>query len=606
MAIAGLATYQSFSMNYSVRRDSKDSDSGDGGNFMNQMLTFHKKDTATVQDKDGKDVSADKEAASELRFGGIQGMSPVGKYGELKPYTRCITANIKTKEMIAHDNNGQMVYSYQEEEKSFSIFINSDGKDKTYTIKGVDENGQEIEEEFNPYDLDPEMMDFPEFSALCMYIRQTDETADLMTKMAFTDTSYFDGIFEKGDRVPMLKDYAQEYQDVAPSLAKLASQLFNAINDFFDKAALNRGLSEDGINMLFEDKEADSIGKSDEPIRESVITRHTEYKDPETDKKVPVDIRYTTSYSDSGISCTERSDVGGKVSERSLWTLEYDNPESYSKVQDFLKSFSEDQKLTFATQEKFWNDFMQEDFDIQGFRAFYETTDNGRIDVEKALAEGKSMRETLTEPNAEYFNNQSFIGHVWTEQEMWDNWYARIDASQRAARANGSGIEPPTETIVTTNKKGAQSAKGVSSIDELKQVSDVKSIWNWYDGNLGFYADVYKTGDNDSEYRVKLRYNDGREEERIVDIDKINASNCNIVDLHLKMYHLRDEGKIDQEGMMMDLTMAHFYMEKRIPGANENTNINFKSWYTQQLELEMNNDRNEKNISRLMNLLKYL
>ena len=119
MAIAGLATYQSFSMNYSVRRDSKDSDSGDGGNFMNQMLTFHKKDTATVQDKDGKDVSADKEAASELRFGGIQGMSPVGKYGKLKPYTRCITANIKTKEMIAHDNNGQMVYSYQEEEKSF-------------------------------------------------------------------------------------------------------------------------------------------------------------------------------------------------------------------------------------------------------------------------------------------------------------------------------------------------------------------------------------------------------------------------------------------------------------------------------------------------------
>ena len=255
MAIAGLATYQSFSMNYSVRRDSKDSDSGDGGNFMNQMLTFHKKDTATVQDKDGKDVSADKEAASELRFGGIQGMSPVGKYGELKPYTRCITANIKTKEMIAHENNGQMVYSYQEEEKSFSIFINSDGKDKTYTIKGVDENGQEIEEEFNPYDLDPEMMDFPEFSALCMYIRQTDETADLMTKMAFTDTSYFDGIFEKGDRVPMLKDYAEEYREVTPSLADLASKLFDAINEFFEKTAWNNSLSDDKLSMLLEDKD---------------------------------------------------------------------------------------------------------------------------------------------------------------------------------------------------------------------------------------------------------------------------------------------------------------------------------------------------------------
>ncbi|MBQ8665593.1 MAG: hypothetical protein IJ526_01860 [Lachnospiraceae bacterium] len=256
MAIAGLATYQSFSMNYSVRRDSKDFDPGDSGNFMNQMLTFHKKDSTTIQDAEGKDVSADRESDSELRFGSITGMSPVGAYGESKAYTRCITANIKTKEMIAHEKNGQMVYSYQEEEKSFSIFINSDGKDKTYTIKGTDENGQEIEEEFNPYDLDPEMMDFPEFSALCMYIRQTDETADLMTKMAFTDASYFDGIFEKGDRVPMLKDYAEEYREVTPSLADLASKLFDAINEFFEKTAWNNSLSDDKLSMLLEDKDA--------------------------------------------------------------------------------------------------------------------------------------------------------------------------------------------------------------------------------------------------------------------------------------------------------------------------------------------------------------
>ena len=119
----------------------------------------------------------------------------------------------------------------------------------------MDENGQEIEEEFNPYDLDPEMMDFPEFSVLCMYVRQTDETADLMTKMAFTDTSYFDGIFEKGDRVPMLKDYAEEYREVTPSLADLASKLFDAINEFFEKTAWNNSLSDDKLSMLLEDKD---------------------------------------------------------------------------------------------------------------------------------------------------------------------------------------------------------------------------------------------------------------------------------------------------------------------------------------------------------------
>ena len=159
-----------------------------------------------------------------------------------------------------------MVYSYQEEEKSFSIFINSDGKDKTYTIKGIDENGQEIEEEFDPYNLDPEMMDFPEFSALCMYIRQTDETADLMSKMVFTDTSYFNSIFDKGDRVPLLKDYAEEYREATPSLAELASKLFDAINEFFEKIAWNNTLSDDKLSMLLEDRDTASLEETVTPI----------------------------------------------------------------------------------------------------------------------------------------------------------------------------------------------------------------------------------------------------------------------------------------------------------------------------------------------------
>ena len=36
-----------------------------------------------------------------------------------------------------------------------------------------------------------------------------------------------------------------------------------------------------------------------EPISESVIARHTEYTDPETNGKVSVAIKYTTSYSEN-------------------------------------------------------------------------------------------------------------------------------------------------------------------------------------------------------------------------------------------------------------------------------------------------------------------
>ena len=163
--------------------------------------------------------------------------------------------------------------------------------------------------------------------------------------------------------------------------------------------------------------------RSRESVRESVVTRHTEYTDPETNEKVPVDIRYTTSYSKDGIVCGKRSDVGGKLSARELWSLSFESPGDYKKVQDFLKSFSNDERLTFATQESFWKDFLQDDFDIEGFREFYDSTDNGRIDIEKAMSEGRTMRETLTAQNAEYLNNKHFIGKVYSEEDLQPSWY---------------------------------------------------------------------------------------------------------------------------------------------------------------------------------------
>ena len=486
MAIAGLATYQNRSMSYTVRNCVRDFNSDKGNAFMNQTLSFCGKEGETVQEEDGNAVNAGREIDSELRFGSVQGYSPVGKYGETKPYTRCITASIKTREMTATEADGQMIYSYQEEEKSFNIFINSDGTNKTYTIKGIDENGQEIEEEFDPYNLDPEMMDFPEFSALCMYIRQTDDTADLMTKLAFTDTRYFDNLFEKGDRINMLKDYSEECRETDQYFSKLASSLFDAINDFFDRTIWNSGINDEELSLLFADlddietQEKISAIKNGytysdtttDAVSETIVSKHNQYTDPDTGEIVPVNIKYITAYTEQGISCKEISDVGGKISQRDLWSLSYDSPDCYEKVQEFLKSFSKDQNLTFAPQEKFWKDFMNDDFDIDGFRAYYDSTDNGKIDVEKALKEGRKLGDVLTEPYAEYINNTHFIGKVFTEQEMWDNWYAQIEASQKAALANGSGMEPPTEIIISSDSNiravnGAGEPYGRSRVEML-------------------------------------------------------------------------------------------------------------------------------------------
>ncbi|MBR1909869.1 MAG: hypothetical protein IJ821_04715 [Lachnospiraceae bacterium] len=382
-------------------------------------------------------------------------------YGDTAAYTRCITANIKTKEAYAqHDSSGEVIYSYRETEQSFNIIINSDGKDKTYTITGIDENGEEFERAFDPYNLDPKDMDYPEFAAMCMYIRQTDETADLIASSYFTDTSYFDGIFDRGDRVGLLGQYAEEYGDSEPSLADLANKIFDAINTFFDRIMTGSGFSDDAFPLLFADlddietQEKISALKNGytyfdnttDPVSETIVSKHNQYTDPDTGEIVPVNVKYITAYTEQGISCKEISDVGGKISQRDLWSLLYDSPDSYEKVQEFLKSFSKDQNLTFAPQEKFWKDFMKDDFDIDGFRAYYDSTDNGRINVEKALQEGKKLGDVLTEPYAEYINNTHFIGKVFTEQEMWDNWNAQIEANQRALGITSTGDKTSTDS----------------------------------------------------------------------------------------------------------------------------------------------------------------
>ena len=144
----------------------------------------------------------------------------------------------------------------------------------------------------------------------------------------------------------------------------------------------------------------------------------------------------------------------------------------------------------------------------------------------------------------------------------------------------------------------------ISDIETESKTLEAKPLWHWHDGQFGYSAEVYKNEGTESEYTVKLKYDDGREKEYVTDAEKINASDCNIVDLSVKMYHLADEGKIDNP--VPQLLLAHIYMNYRIPDADMSTNVNFRSWYEQQLDLEINHNRNDKNIAMLMELLRYL
>ena len=127
--------------------------------------------------------------------------------------------------------------------------------------------------------------------------------------------------------------------------------------------------------------------------------------------------------------------------------------------------------MTFATQKSFWNDFLQDDFDIEGFRAFYDSTDNGRIDIEKAMSEGRTMRETLTAQNAEYLNNNHFVGKVYSEEDLQPSWYK--NGQIQLSEVYDPSV--PRSTRITSNR-GIERTNLVTNVKDMTLEEDKNYI----------------------------------------------------------------------------------------------------------------------------------
>ena len=195
------------------------------------------------------------------------------------PYTRCITTTIQTEEMYASQSeNGEMVYSYKASEQSFNIYINSDGKNKTYSIEGIDKDGQPFTKEFDPYDVDPEYADFPEFAALCLYIQNTDETADMLANDYFAT----DDILEKCNYLEKLQGFGTDtIFEKAQSMLDLANKLVNTLQQITDmRSELDSFFGPFFTKYLVEDVDLDDYpdiaGKISEELSSEKVSETTE------------------------------------------------------------------------------------------------------------------------------------------------------------------------------------------------------------------------------------------------------------------------------------------------------------------------------------------
>ena len=78
---------------------------------------------------------------------------------------------------------------------------------------------------------------------------------------------------------------------------------------------------------------------------------------------------------------------------------------------------------------------------------------------------------------------------------------------------------------------------------------------------------------------------------RNINADEIDTSNCNSIELFVKLKHLEKNGKCDNA--FMNHILAEVYKDYRTPNATADTNIDFKKWFVQQLELEKKHGNNK-------------
>ena len=147
---------------------------------------------------------------------------------------------------------------------------------------------------------------------------------------------------------------------------------------------------EEAIQELMKEEQARK--EAEEAQKENVFTNDAstllttestscvyETADPEDD-----DLRYITWYTEKGIFCRKAGQTEGDE-----WAITFENKEQYDKVMEFIGQFPSGWNMRFAAHENFWNDFLNDEIDMEGFMEFINGTNKGVPDY--SITIGDSM-----------------------------------------------------------------------------------------------------------------------------------------------------------------------------------------------------------------------
>ena len=200
----------------------------------------------------------------------------------------------------------------------------------------------------------------------------TEETADYAKILEEKINEIFVKI-QNGDTEPTYQIGAQSFTE----------KEWEEFLDKFDsiEEAIQELMKEEQARKEAEEAQKENVFTND--VSTLLTTESTscvyETADPDDD-----DIRYITWYTEEGIFCRKAGQTEGYE-----WTITFENKEQYDKVMEFIGQFPSDWNMRFAAHENFWNDFLNDEIDMEGFMEFINGTNKGVPDY--SITVGDSM-----------------------------------------------------------------------------------------------------------------------------------------------------------------------------------------------------------------------